>query len=32
MFFGGVHAVSMDVKGNFEGVGDTRRSGVCLNV
>ena len=32
MFFGGVHAVRMDVKGNFEGVGDTRRSGVCLNI
>ena len=30
MFFGGVHAVSMDLKGNFEGTGDSRRSGVYM--
>ena len=32
MFFGGVHAVSMDSKGNFNGAGDARRSGVYLNI
>ncbi len=30
MFFGGVHAVTRDENGNFEGAGDKRRSGVSL--
>ena len=32
MFFGGVHAVSRDASGRFNGVGDPRREGVALVV
>lgn len=30
MYFGGVHAVSRDLEGNFDGVGDHRRGGIFL--
>lgn len=32
MFFGGVHAVSVDADGTFHGVGDKRRDGVAIVV
>ncbi len=32
MFFGGVHAVRMDVNGGFSGTGDARRDGVVIQV
>lgn len=32
MFFGGVHAVLMDRRGQFSGVGDPRRDGIAMTV